>query len=357
MYLNKSTNKTKRGEKMFEKDKIAIDLGQTNIKIMVGNKKVVKHFEIIKTPEDSIKDDKIINLDKLKDSLQIYLNKNAIKTKAVAFAIHGQDVVSRHTEVPMMDQEGIKTSLDWEMNQYLPKDVAEYIIDYEVIERIETAEKKALRLLVAAVPKEKVEKIVKLCEMLSLQLVAIDITSNCACRVFKDLFKKDHSSVNIGVIDIGSNSTNIIILDKGKLFIEREIPFGVNNILKEIIKQENIEHSSAFEYLQDNINFAGDLEASELEQKIITLFDNVLSSLEKIITFFTIGKVKSNLDGIYLIGGGSVIKGLKEHVSNYFNCPSFVLDKAESVGVKTLIPKECDIKSYVGTLGLLIRKE
>jgi len=342
---------------MFEKDKIAIDLGETNIKIMVGNRKIVKHFEIIKTPEDCIIDDKIINLEEIKNSLQVYLNKNGIKTKNVAFTIHGQDVVSRHTEVPIMDAEGIKTSLDWEMNQYLPKDAGEYIIDFEIIEKIDTPEKKALKLFVSAVPKEKIEKIVKLSELLNLEISAIDITSNCACRVFKDISRKDHSDDNIGVIDIGSNNTNIIILDKGKLFIEREIPFGINNILKEIIKIENIEHKSAFEYLEKNVSFIGNQEASDLERRILTLFDNVLSSLEKIVTFFTIGKTKSSLDGIYLIGVGSVIKGLEEHVSNYFNCPVHILNNVEGIGVKTSIPKECDIKNYIGTLGLLLRKE
>lgn len=342
---------------MFEKDKIAIDLGATNIKIMIGNKKQVKHFEIIKTPENSIIDDKIVDLDGIKNELQAYLNKNAIKTKDVAFAIGGQDVVSRHTEVPIMDATGIKTSLDWEMNQYLPRDADEYIIDYEIIEKIENAEKKALKLFVAAVPKEKVNKIVQLSEMLKLEIGAIDIISNCACRVFKDISRKDGSNDNIGVIDIGSNNTNIIILDKGKLFIEREIPFGVNNILREIVKKENIEHKSAFEYLEKNISFIGNDEGNELEKRIISLFDNVLSSLEKIVTFFTIGKTKGNLDGIYLIGMGSVIQGLKEHVSSYFNCPVHILDKAESIGVKTSIPIECDIKSYIGTLGLLLRKE
>ena len=66
---------------MFEKDKIAIDLGATNIKVMVGNKKVVKHFEIIKTPQDSIVDDKIVNIEKIKDSLRGYLDENNIKAK------------------------------------------------------------------------------------------------------------------------------------------------------------------------------------------------------------------------------------------------------------------------------------
>ena len=52
-----------------------------------------------------------------------------------------------------------------------------------------------------------------------------------------------------------------------------------------------------------------------------------------------------------------MIKGLKEYTNTYFNCPVFILDSAESIGVKTVIPAECNITQYIGTLGLLLRKE
>lgn len=342
---------------MFQNDKIAIEIGSSNIKIMVGNKKEVKSFEIIKTPEGSVIDDKIVNLEDIKKSLQQYLNDKNINTKKVCFTIHGQDVVVRHTEVPLMDDKGIRNSIRWEMDQYLPKNGMEYIIDYEIIERIENAEKKTLNLLVVAVPQEKANKAVKLSEMLNLKIHSIDITSNCACRVFRDITKKDNNAESIGVIDIGSNNTNIIILDKGKLFIEREIPFGVNNILKEIIKKENIGTEAALKYLTNNISLTGTEEGTELEKRILFLFDNVFSSLEKIVKFFIIGKTKDNMDGIYLIGRGCIISGLKEYVGNYFNCPVHILDSADSIGIKTRVPANCEINQYVGTLGLLLRKE
>lgn len=342
---------------MFEKDKIAIDLDSTNIKIMVGNRKKVKYFEIIKTPEDSIKDEKIIDVVKIKDALQLYFDKNNIKVKNVAFTIHGQDVVSRHTEVPIMDATGIKTSLDFEMNQYLPKSAEEYIIDYEIIEKIDSAQKKALKLFVVAVPKEKINKIMDICKMLKFNIVAIDISSNCTRRVFKDISKNNGSLENIGVIDLGSDDTNIIILDKGKLFNEREIPFGVNNIIKEIVRRENIDGDNALNYLKNNINLTGSEEGSELEKRILNLFDSVFSSLGKIVAFFTIGRAKDNLDAIYIIGSGHIIRGLQEYSNTYFNCPVFILDSTKNIGIKTVIPTDCDIRYYIGTLGLLLRKE
>lgn len=342
---------------MFEKDKIAIGISQTNIKIMVGNRNIVKFQDIIKTPEGSFNDDKVVELEDIKNTLQTYIKSKDIKTKKVCFSINGQDIVIRHTEVPLMDEEGIRSSIQWEMEQYLPKNVGEYTIDYEIIERIDTAEKKVLKLLVVAVPEEKVNKYVKLSEMLNLEIDAIDIAANCACRVFRDVCKKEKDVESIGVIDVGSNNTNIIILDKGKLFIEREIPFGVKNIIKEIIKSENMAPDEAFEYLKNNVNLIGDSEGTEVEKRILTQFDNVFSSLEKIVKFFTIGKVKNNLDVMYLIGIGASIPGLKEYTNNYFNCPVNILENGESIGLKIKLPENCNIKQYIGTLGLLLRKE
>ena len=127
--------------------------------------------------------------------------------------------------------------------------------------------------------------------------------------------------------------------------------------MREISKKENIDLEEAKNYLMTNISLTGESEASELEQKTLAMFDNVFSSLEKIVTFFTIGRVKSNLDAIYLIGGGCDISGLKDYVSKYFNCPVYILEKASTLGIKTNIPLECSVKNYVGTLGLLLRKE
>lgn len=342
---------------MFERDKIAIDLSTTSIRIMVGNKKIVKSYEVIKTPDGSVIDDKIMDIEAIKNSLQAYFTARAIKTKEVCFALHGQDIVARHTELPIMDDAGIRTSLEWEMNQYLPKISEEYNIDYEILEKIDLPEKKVLKLLVAAVPIGKVNKIVKLSEMLGLELSAVDITSNCACRVFRDIAKKEKNYENIGVIDVGSNETSIIILDKGKLFIERELPFGVNNIIREIMKDGNISFEEAESNLENNVSINGDAKSSEIEKKILTMFDNVFSSLEKIVTFFTIGSSKNKLDAIYLIGRGCGIDGLRDYVGRYFNCPTYVLEKASNVGVKIVIPDNCHVKDFVSTLGLLLRKE
>jgi len=342
---------------MFEKDRIAIDLGATNMKIMVGNKKEVKLFGTIETPEGSINDDKIVNLEEIKKSLQSFLKKNNVRTKEISFTIHGQDVISRHTELPILDDNGIRTSLEWEMNQYLPKDISEYTVDYEIIERVDTLEKKALRLLVAAVPKEKVNQLVKLAEILGMEITAIDINANCACRVFREYSKKNSLTEGIGVIDLGTNNTNIIILDKGKLFIEREIPFGTNNIIKEIIRKENLDIDKAKEYLEKEINIFDGEEGTDIEKKILNLFDNVFSSLEKIVTFYTIGKSKNNLDEIYLIGNGKRIKGLDKYASNYFNSKVSYLDKVDKIGMKIKLSNDCDINQYIGTLGLLLRRK
>lgn len=271
--------------------------------------------------------------------------------------MHGQDISVRHIEVPIMDDKGIMNSVQWDASENLPKDGEDYYIDYEIIDRISSSDKKIFKLLVVAVPKVKINKYLQIANMLNIDLESIDITANCACRVFKNVYNSNKSVESIGIIDIGNKNSNFTIIDKGKLFIEREIPFGVSNILKEIVKRENMQVDEAYKYFTENFNLQRNEEGTELEKRIMLLLENAFSSFEKIIQFYVIGKTNRSLHQIYLIGGGSNIPGLSEYAGNYFNCPVNFVDSVSNLGLKTKLPSNCDHRFYISTLGLLLRKE
>ncbi|QAT41173.1 pilus assembly protein PilM [Clostridium sp. JN-9] len=342
---------------MFLKDVIALDIGSTYIKIMVGNKKSVTNCGLIKTPENSVMDDKIINAEAVKTAISEYLSTNNIKAKGISFSVHGQDISIRHTEVPIMDEKGVMNSVQWDASQNLPKDGEDYYIDYEIIDRVSSPDKKIFKLLVVAVPKVKINQYLKIANMLNLELQSIDITANCACRVFKNVYNSDKSIESIGIIDIGNKNSNFTIIDKGKLFIEREIPFGISNILKEIVKRENINSHEAYKYFTENFSLTGNEEGTDTEKRIMMLLENAFSSFEKVIQFYVIGKSKRSLHQIYLIGGGSNIPGLSEYAGNYFNCPVNMVNSVSDLGLKTKLPSNCEHRFYISTLGLLLRKE
>lgn len=342
---------------MYRGQKLTIDIGNSNIKMLFGNRKKVLSGVSRRTPENSFEDNMIVDIGKVYSVINEYILRNNLKVKSISFSIHGQDVVMRHIEIPIMEKKKLREAVEWEMNQYLPENGTNYYIDYEIIDRINTNEKKVYKLLTVAVPKEKVEQYVQLGKRLSIKINAIDISANCAARVFVNTGMKDKGFKSIGIIDIGSKSSSIVILGNGKLFMEREVPFGLDNITREISRRQQVNMEDATKYFIENFNFDKINLETEIDRRIQELFDNVSSTFLKVIEFYTTGKVQKNLDEIYVIGGGCKLKGIQDYLSKYLTSPVYVLNNLEKIGRKINCPKDCDLSFHISTLGLLLRKE
>lgn len=342
---------------MFSKDIMAVNIGDSIIKIIVGNKSNINLCETIKTPEESIVNGKIVNLDSVSTALRKFINKNNINVKRVSFAINGQDIVIRQIETPIMKDKEIKKSVDWEMNQYLREDGANHYIDFEKVDTVISEDKKVYKLLVAAAPRDKIDQLVELSNLLNMKLVSIDVLSNCIVRAFRNFGITSREMESIAVIDIGYENTSIIVIEKGKFFIERVVPFGLNNIAKEISRKNGIDIEEALNYIENKYDINNSNDEDETEKRVETLLENVYSTFAKVIQFYTGNNTKKSIDEIFVIGSGCKLKGMDKFTNNYFSIETYIADSPEIIKLNTKFPKEIDFKSFVSTLGLLLRKE
>lgn len=340
---------------MLGNQKLAIDIGSDSIKILCGNKKRISYATSIITPENSVEDSKIIDLEKIHNAIGNCISTGNIKAKSVSFTLRGQDIVIRNTEIPIMDNKILKETIEWETNQYLPQNGTNYYFDYQVIGSEKTDDKRVYKVITVAAPKEKIDQYVELSSMLDLNLDAIDIAANCAARVLKNRTENRKKSKDTGIIDIGNKSSSITILDNGKLFIEREVPFGTDNIIREISRILEVNMNGAIKYLINNFEFNNIKD--EIDIRIEELFNNVFSTFLNAIEFYTSGKIQKSLDELFVIGEGSKIKAIDDYMSRYFSSPVIIVDSIEKTGRKVKLPTECDLNIYFNALGLLLRKE
>lgn len=330
---------------MLKKNRVSIEIGEKDIRILVGNKDEVAFYGSITTPEGAVEGDKLLNVEAVASAINTFINSNKIKEKRLSFVIESRDIVTRNMEAPIMEEEGIKKAVEWETAQYLPSAEDNYYIDFEITDKIVNENKKVYKIFIAAVPKTRIDSYVELSKALNMELVSIDISSNCIARVFKGIYNKGNNE-SIGIIDINDSSSSMIILDKGKLFIERAVPFGMNNIYKLINRQE----------LED-FNLLNLRQANDNDQKIQTMFENVFSSFDRIIQFYTSGKTQKKLDRIFIIGKGASLQSLEEYVENRFGTSAGIIKRRVDINLKVKINKQFDFSLYIKALGVLLRKE
>lgn len=341
---------------MFERDALGVYIDDNKIELIVGKRREIKAFEVLKTPEGSVIDDKIINIEPIKDVIKEYMNKNNIKIKDLKISISGQDIVIRHIEIPIMEEKNIRKSVEWEISQYLPDNGENHYIDFEILEKVEDDDKKIYKILTVAALKEKIDNYLNLSKSLNLKLKAIDVSANCIARIFKT-DKKNISEESIGIINIGDKSSNIVIVENGRLFMEREVPFGTDNVVRDISKRLSLSEEASLTYLKENFDFKNLNENREVDRRIQTLFDNMFSAFLKVIQFYATGKVKKNLDAIYITGSQNDIKGMSYYISNYFSTPVKDINSLKGTRIKMRLKESFDLKKYTNVFGLMLRKE
>jgi type IV pilus assembly protein PilM len=156
---------------------------------------------------------------------------------------------------------------------------------------------------------------------------------------------------------MGRENSSLVILNKGKLFMERELPLGINNIISELAEFKGVSIGESEAEFYKNFKFSNSNVKDETENSIQASFDNIFSSFDKIIQFYSTGRSKKTLDQIYLIGLGANIEGLENYISYYFSTPTNVVNLPKDININMKIPKSFDFKLYVNVFGLLLRKE
>lgn len=342
---------------MFETAKLAVDIGSNNIKILYGTGRRIKQYGLVKTPLDSVIDNKVLKVEAVGEVIHEFLKARKIRAKTISFAISGQDIAVSHIEVPGMDEANLDKTVKWEVNKNLPNNGENFYVDYQILNTIKSKGKKVHKILAVAAPVDKVDKYVELADNLNLKLNAIDLAANSIARVFTSagIIKKNNKT--IGVIDIGTKTTEIIIIENGKLFVEREVPFGRENFIREIMRRRQIENAEAMHFLNTEFNFKNVDENDELGNRIRSLFDNVLSSFQKVIQFYTMGRTEKFLDEIYITGGGCQIKGIEGYIGDFLGSPTEIADNPKKIKKKVKLPQGCDFKYYLSAYGILLRRD
>jgi type IV pilus assembly protein PilM len=120
------------------------------------------------------------------------------------------------------------------------------------------------------------------------------------------------------LIDFGTNSTDIAVLEQGHLMIIRSLPTGGDSLTKAIATALGMEESQAEAYKK-----AYGVDQSKLEGKIKTALDPLVSLLleevEKTLSFYSSRKQSQKISRVILTGGTSVLPEISSVLTQRLN--------------------------------------
>lgn len=342
---------------------LSIDLGSYEIKVVEGkrtNKGIVidKYFSFL-TPEGAYENGYIVDKELLYYILKEELKRNKVTSDIGYISIKSSAIITREVILPAVGDDEIEGILKFQLNEYLPVDSKDYVVQHRAIGKIEEEGVAKLNVLLIAIPKEIVETHFQLIKDLELKPTVLDFQSNGITKLLKynSLVNSKYNTeeITIATIDLGFHNTNVTILRDGFLQVARTVEYGGDDLDKNIL--------NFFEYTKnqvegkkrniDNINRIEDeyTEENRFVNIVKTSIKGIMGKADTIFRYYYSREKGNDIQMIMLYGGLSNINGIDNLFSNYYNIPTVKIEKLDKIFLSE------DLNKYINCIGSLIRIE
>lgn len=338
---------------VLPKSVVSFDFGSDSIKVVEGRYlkqqlKVMKCFTI--THDHCIEDGTISNIKRLTELLKSQLNEYGVKAKYAICTVNSTQIINRELFIPVVEEEEMETVVRYEIQQFLPINMADYLIQYVVLDKIVMNNEKRLKLNVVTFPEKIASSYYELLNNLDLKPYALDVSYNSISKLAnysKLLEEVADEEGTIAFVDMGAQSIDLNIFTKGNVQFTRLIKSG-GSIIEERLNQlsdMSIKSTASLEHV--------DLNGDDMLARVVRLsLDEMIYELERVLQFYRNKSVGNSIDYIYIFGGGSNITGLAEYMSEKIRIPASKLQLLKQVELE-VASKEIPV--YANAIGAIIR--
>ena len=308
---------------------IGLDIGTNSIKLLEVEESKggyrLKNFGITPLPKDSIVNGSVVNHDAVVSAIQHMITNLKIKTRDVVASISGHPVIIKKITMPLATDEELEESIKFEAEQYIPFDLEEVNIDYEVLT---SEEEKAdqMNVMLVAAKKVMINDYSKALTDAGLNPVILDIDVFALENAFELNYPSEEEQ-NTALIDVGASTININVVKGGLSAFTRDVFLGGNQITEDIQKEFGISFDEA-----ETLKTSGDINKDDFGGKEIVkkVCDNIGLEIQKSLDFYS-STTYEQVSKIYLSGGCARIPILKEVIAEKANVATEVIDCIRSI--------------------------
>jgi len=293
---------------------VGLDIGSSSVKaIEIAVKGKNKGFElknlgIAPLPPEAIVQGAFLNSSAIVDSIKEAIDNGRIKTKEVAAAVSGHSVIVKKVSLPAMTRSELEDQIQWEAEQYIPFDVNEVNLDFQILDTSEGEGE--MDVLLVAAKRDLIDDYVQVITEAGLTPVCVDVAAFAVENAF-ELNYEAEANDTIALVNVGSQVVNISIVQDGVPGFTRDINTGGNQYTQEIQKALSISFEEAERIKLGGVARDADKEVvpQEVEQAIRSVTDTVVGEIARSLDFFTATSSDAHITKVLLSGGGARMAG------------------------------------------------
>jgi type IV pilus assembly protein PilM len=341
---------------------VGLDIGSSAVKAVelqpAGRAFRVAAYGTEPVPADAIVDGAIIDAGAVADAIRRLFDGNkAFKAKDVCASLSGNAVIVKKITLPVMTESELSESIYWEAEQYIPFDIQDVNLDYQILDPGTGPESRgSMDVLLVAAKKEKIGDYTGVIAQAGRTPVIVDVDAFALQNAYDANYGLEPGRVVV-LLNAGASAININILQGDQSVFTRDISMGGNAYTEAVQKELDLPFETA-EQLKKGIPVDG-ATFEEAQPVLHAVTENVLLEIQKTFDFFKATASSDQMDRIMLSGGASRVDGFREMLQERFNAPVEDFDPFRTVtwDTKKLPGDPADMAATAAVaVGLALRK-
>jgi type IV pilus assembly protein PilM len=324
-----------------KKGLVGLDIGSAAVKaveLKTGGKGGAEYqlvnIGVEPLPPEAIVDGAIMDSGAVIDAIQRLFQQQKIKSADICTGVSGNAVIVKKISLPQMSADELSESIHWEAEQYIPFDIQDVAIDYEVIDGGGGGGN--MDVLLVACKKDKISDYTSVISQAGKSPAIVDVDVFALQNCYEINYGNDPGRV-IALLNVGASVMNINIVKGGASVFNRDIAVGGNQYTDAIQKDLNLSFEQA-----ESLKKGGRVEGAAVENLppiLQAVSENIALEVQKTFDFFKATSQEDRIDRVFLSGGSSKVQGLRELIAERFDAGVEIMNPFNNV---TYNPRDFD---------------
>jgi type IV pilus assembly protein PilM len=328
---------------------VGLDIGSSAVKAVElkaggkgGEEYQLLNIGLESLPPEAIVDGAIMDSGAVIDAVQRVFAATKIKTAEVATSVSGNAVIVKKISLPQMSAEELAESIHWEAEQYIPFDIQDVALDYEVIDGGGAGGN--MDVLLVAVKKDKISDYTSAISQAGKTCNIVDVDVFALQNCYEINYGIDPGRV-VALLNVGASIMNMNIIKGATSIFNRDIAVGGNKYTDVIQKDLNLSFDQA-EALKRGSRVEG-AAPENLHPILQAVSEEIAVEIQKTFDFFRATSSEDRIDRIFMAGGTAKVQGLRDLLADRFEAGVEIMNPFNSV---TYNPKDFD-PDFIAEIG------
>ena len=292
---------------------IGLDIGSSFVKAAVvdhsGPQPELTRVAYLPLVADAIVEGEIMDPPLVAETIRAVIDALGVTPKQVVTAVGGRDIMIKKIQMDRMAADDAREVIRWEAEQYVPFDMSNVQLDFQVLDP--QGDGLQMSVLLVAAKRELVDQRMMLLQDAGLTASVVDVDAFALHNAFGHNYPYADRGM-VALVNVGHEISTILIQQEGVPILNRDVPFGTRHIREELRRMHGMGLEEADEVLQGTSDKLADCLALLTERG-----EELAMGIERALAFMAVDGVEGRGVGtIYLSGGGARIPRLSDVIAS-----------------------------------------